>query len=112
MIRNTLEAGSANVYSAATLDVCGYAQYRSEFGQGTSATNIVRGNEGAPCKVRLRRVGNVVTYGRAPVGQAFEDYLEQTWPGNDEVFVGMAVTSHRVHERATAILKNWRFTQL
>ena len=111
MIRNKLESSSVNYFSYLAPNKGARGQLRSEFGQNSISFGPYDGPT-ASASVKLRRVDGVVTFSRKQIGGDWEDFREEAWPGEDAVFVGMAVTSHNHRERATAIFKDWKLTQL
>ena len=111
MIRQTLDAESVNCFVFNVLRRGPIGQIRSVYG-GTTVNMGNRNRRTEQASVRLKRVGGIVTYSRKLVGGEWEDFNEQNWPGDDAVFVGMAVTSHQTRDQATAIFKDWKLTAL
>ena len=115
MIRESLESNSMNAFSFMTLDRGAAAQFRPFTNAATTSSGIRWSNFGpvSSSAVRLKKVGNIITYSRADDGTTFEEYKTETWNGSGNVYVGMAVSSNRwKSQRATARFENWQFTQL
>lgn len=99
MIRQGLTAGSAHaaIYVSPSRGIS--FQRRPSSGALTVATTVTGA---APAYVKLARVGNVVTASTSNDGTAWKTVGRQTVSLSGAVWVGLAVSSHDVTQRAAA----------
>jgi len=103
MIRNTLDADSANAMAYITPDGRVGWQYRLTAGDSSSSTRSDPGAITAPYWVKLIRQGNIITAQHSIDGVTWQDMVEAANPDepsfssiamNPSVYVGLALTSH------------------
>jgi hypothetical protein len=108
MIRETLAAGSSHAMAVVS-GAEGYAlQWRSEPGAWSSHTS--GGAGAAPGWVRLVRKGTLFQAFRSADGTKWTSIGTAAIAMNSDVYVGLAVTSHNVDARATAVFSGLRVT--
>ncbi|MBA2303068.1 MAG: hypothetical protein H0W08_10590, partial [Acidobacteria bacterium] len=109
MIRESLSAGSAHAMVALTPGNGWVFQRRAIPGGSSSHT---QGDAGvAPGWVRLVRRGSLVEAYQSRDGQSWAPIGSDTIPMTNDVYVGIAVTSHEVDLATVAIVDNLRITE-
>ena len=104
MIRESLNANSANAFIAVTPSNGVTFQYRSSTG-GTSANTTTAGLV-APYWVKLARSGNTFTGSRSADGVSWTQQGTTTITMASVVYAGLAITSHDTSTACTAIFDN------
>jgi fibronectin type 3 domain-containing protein len=105
MIRETLNANSANAFVAVTPSNGVTFQYRSTTGGGSANNNTI--GFSAPYWVRLARSGNTFTGYRSPNGVSWTQQGSATTISMaSTVYVGLAVTAHNSSGLCTAVFDN------
>jgi fibronectin type 3 domain-containing protein/regulation of enolase protein 1 (concanavalin A-like superfamily) len=104
MMRNTLDANSANVVTVVTPSNGASFQYRSSAGGSSSFVNVA--GITAPYWVMLSRVGNTFTSYISPDGATWTTVGSQTITMNSTIYVGMVVTSHNASLLCTGSFSN------
>lgn len=104
MIRETLNANSANAFIAVTPSNGVTFQYRSS--TGGSSANTTTAALVAPYWVKLARSGNTFTGSRSPDGVNWTQQGSTTITMASTVYVGLAVTSHDTSTACTAVFDN------
>ncbi|MBW8868822.1 MAG: hypothetical protein JF610_16085, partial [Acidobacteria bacterium] len=99
MIRQGLTAGSAHASIYVTPARGISFQRRPSSGALTVATTVIGA---APAHVRLARAGTVVTASTSNDGTTWKTVGQQTLSISGAVWVGLAVSSHDVVQKATA----------
>jgi len=100
MLREDLTAGGKNALVAATVSNGVTYQWRST--AGVSSAFAGGGTGTAPVWVKLKRLGDQVTYYRSADGQTWTQIGTQNIAMNSTVYAGLAVTSHNTGALATA----------
>lgn len=100
MLREDLTGGAKNALVAATVSNGVTYQWRYTAGGGSA---FASGGTGvAPVWVKLKRLGDQVTYYRSADGQTWTQIGTQNIAMNSTVYAGLAVTSHNTGALATA----------
>jgi len=111
MIRNTLDADSANALAYITPDGRVGWQYRSATGNSSDSTRSEPGTITPPHWVKLTRQGNTITAQHSSDGVNWEDMVEAANPQepsfrnivmNQAVYIGLALTSHNADATCVA----------
>jgi len=92
MIRETLDAGSPNALMAITPEMGSTFQVRTTASGSTTYTDALDG-VAAPYWVRLVRTGNTLTGYRSSDGSNWDQLDSVTLAMNEEVYIGLAVSS-------------------
>jgi alpha-tubulin suppressor-like RCC1 family protein/regulation of enolase protein 1 (concanavalin A-like superfamily) len=100
MIREDLTAGGKNALVAAT--VSNGVTYQWRYTTGAGSGSATGGSGVAPVWVKLKRLGDQVTYYRSADGQTWSQIGSQNIAMNSTVYAGLAVTSHNAGALATA----------
>ena len=104
MMRNTLDANSANVVAVVTPSNGASFQYRSTTGGSSSYVNVA--GITAPYWVMISRVGSTFTSYISPDGMTWTTVGSQTITMNSTIYVGMVVTSHNTSLLCTGSFSN------
>jgi len=104
MMRNTLDANSANVTTVVTPSSGASFQYRSTAGGSSSFVNV--SGIAAPYWVMISRIGNTFTSYISPDGATWTTVGSQTITMNSTIYVGMVVTSHNTSLLCTGTFSN------
>jgi len=99
MIRQSLAAGSAHA-SIFVTPAKGIAFQRRAASGGTTVSTTIAG--APPAYVKLTRAGNLVTASTSADGVVWKTVGQQTMSFSGAMWVGVAVSSHDVTQRATA----------
>jgi regulation of enolase protein 1 (concanavalin A-like superfamily) len=100
MLREDLTTGAKNALAAATVSNGVTYQWRYT---ATASSGFASGGSGAaPVWVKLKRLGDQVTYYRSADGQTWTQIGTQNIAMNSTVYAGLAVTSHNTGALATA----------
>jgi len=100
MLREDLTAGGKNTLVAATVSNGVTYQWRYTAGGGSAFAS--GGSGAAPVWIKLKRLGDQVTYYRSADGQTWTQIGTQNIAMNSTVYAGLAVTSHNTGALATA----------
>jgi regulation of enolase protein 1 (concanavalin A-like superfamily) len=104
MIRQSLTPGAAHAFMLVSAGK-GYAFQRREIADGTSV-NTAGGTGTAPAWVRLVRRGDTFTAYVSSDGNSWTLVGTDTIPMGQQVYAGLAVTSHTVTASARAVFEN------
>jgi hypothetical protein len=104
MIRESLNANSANAFIAVTPSNGVAFQYRSS--TGGSSANAVTAGLVAPYWVKLVRSGNTFTGSRSADGVSWTQQGTTTITMASTVYAGLAITSHDTSTACTAVFDN------
>jgi regulation of enolase protein 1 (concanavalin A-like superfamily) len=104
MIRQSLTPGAAHAFMLVSAGK-GYAFQRREIADGTSV-NTAGGTGTAPAWVRLARRGDTFTAYVSSDGNSWTLVGTDTIPMGQQVYAGLAVTSHTVTASARAVFEN------
>lgn len=93
MMRESLAAGSRNVFLSVTAARGGVFQWRERLGEETKVT--LDRAMAAPCWLKLKRDGNVFTALRSPNGKQWMQVERLTMSATRDLYVGMAAVGVR-----------------
>src|SRR4051794_36492907 len=110
MIRSSLSANAAEIFTGVTPAPGVTLQSRSSAGASTTSAGFLTGM-GAPRWVRLARTGSSITASMSVDGSAWTKINTMTVSLSSSVYVGLAVTSHSAGVLTTASLSNVALTQ-
>src|SRR5262249_7022712 len=108
MIRETLAAGSRHAFMALTPGN-GLA-FQRRVATGGVSTHTAGGASGAPVWVRLTRNGNTITAFRSTNGTTWTEVGADAVAMGNQVFAGLAVTSHAIGVLNTSTFDNVQVT--
>ena len=108
MIRSSLSASAAQAYTASTSANGLY--FRRRLANGGMVTAVSGPESAAPIWVRLVRKGTLVTSYWSSNGTSWTTIGSSTIALGTTAYVGLAVTSHQVSTRATAVFSNVKIT--
>lgn len=106
MVRGSLDLDSINAFALLSPDNGGAFTVRDTTGENTK-TNARKADIKAPATLRVERNGDKLTFQIKPDGGAWEDFAEETLSLPQQVYVGLAVTSHDVNREVTATFTNF-----
>jgi regulation of enolase protein 1 (concanavalin A-like superfamily) len=104
MIRASLAANSANAMMLVTPAPANGLRFQHRATAGASSISVPGATVTAPHWVRLVRTGNTLTGFQSPDGTAWTEVGSATIPMAADVFIGLAVTSHKNTTLCTAAL--------
>ncbi len=113
MIRDTLTGGSMHAYNAITsgngYSLQGRTETDTNINQNLQVTGLT-----VPLWVRIERIGEQITgfYSSDGVDWTQHGQYSHSAPMGDEVYYGLAVTSHEIGALSTAVFKNLELTVL
>lgn len=105
MIRDSLDDDSQHAFVGLSPDNGVRFQYRQSEGGNTTDRN--GGGASAPVWVRLERSGDTITAYRSNNGSSWTQINSRTIDMSNQVYVGMAVTSHNDGTLSTAVFSNF-----
>lgn len=109
MIRNSLDNNAANAFLALTAENDGIFQNRRSVGEFSQASYFT---ENIPYWLRLERRGDVLIGFASEEGAFWEQVGIAYVPLSEDVYVGLAMTSHNNNSLGTATFENVQLTTL